>query len=382
MPPVRIPLVAKFRTVLRLMRHHAKTHGVSPARQLAEFTYLGARNGIGPLEYYLLGLFRPSVPWEEKLNTVSSAWYWKMVERINPPGLREIATNKVASGLVLRSAGIPTPRIHGILDRGSGLTFDDEPLRNAAELEALVRRRSLRGVCFKPINAWAGRGFVKLAFESDDGTIRARIEPSGQILSLGELCSGYLDMARHGSYLIQDVVDQHPDVARFHPSSLNTARTWMTQSEPGRWEMFSAVFRMGVGEMAIDNLSAGGIGASVDIRTGRLGAALLRGLDPDRGIMLTEYPVHPTTGVRIEGETLPMWNEVFSLCARTCTVFPFYGFMGVDIGIGRDRPWVVEVEADPHSTIQVYCGVGLRRMLESLARKRAAGPATVPTAAG
>jgi hypothetical protein len=370
MTPVRIPLVAKLRTVRLLMRHHAKTHGVSPGRQLAEFIYLWARNGIGPLEYYLLGLFRPSVPWEVKLDTVSKAWYWKTVQRINPPQLRAIATNKVASSLVLRSAGIPTPRIHGILDRGSGLSFDDEPLRNAADLEALVKRRSLGGVCFKPINAWAGRGFVKLVFEREDDTVRARIEPSGPTLSLGELCAGYLDTARYGSYLIQDVLEQRPDAARFHPASLNTTRAWMVQREPGRWEFFCAVLRMGVGGMTVDNLSAGGIGAPVEIETGRLGAAILRGLDPDRGIMLTEYAAHPTTGVRIEGETLPMWNDVVSLCRRTCSVFPFYGFMGLDVGIGVDGPSIVEVEADPHSMIQLYCRVGLRPILEPLAERR------------
>jgi hypothetical protein len=370
MTPAGIPLVGKLRTVRRLMRHHAKTHGVSPRRQLAELLYLGARNGIGPLEYYLLGLFRPSVPWEQKRNSVSKAWYWKAVQRINPPRLREIATNKVASSLVLRSAGIPTPRIHGILDRGSGLSFDDEPLRDAADLGALVKKRSLRGVCFKPISAWAGRGFVKLAFEREGDAVRARIDPSGPTLSLGELCGGYLDMARHGSYLIQDVVEQHPAVARFHPASLNTIRVWMVQREPGRWEMFCAVLRMGVGEMTVDNMSAGGIGAPVDTETGRLGSAILRGLDPDRGIMLTEYEAHPTTGVRIEGEALPMWSDVVPLCRRTCAVFPFYAFMGLDVGIGIDGPVIVEVEADPHSMIQLYCKVGLRPMLESLSKRR------------
>ena len=365
--------LSKLRTVRRLMRHHARTHGASPSRQLFELFYLWARNGIGPLEYYLLGLFRPNVPWEEKRNTVSAAWYWKMVQRINPPHLREIATNKVASSLVLRSAGIPTPRIHGILDRGSGLSFDDEPLRNAADLETLVRRRSLGGACFKPINAWAGRGFVKLAFEREGDAVRARIQPSGQILSLGDLCAGYLDMARYGSYLIQDVVDQHPEVARFHPASLNTIRVWMVRREPERWKMLCAVLRMGIGGITVDNLSAGGIGSPVDVETGRLGVAILRGIDPGRGIVLTEYTVHPTTGVRIDGETVPMWDEVVSLCGRTCSVFPFYRFMGLDVGIGASRPVIVEVEADPHSLIQLYCRVGLRPVLESLASRQHGG---------
>lgn len=361
--------IRKLRTVRGLMLHHAKTHGVSPRRQLAELLYLWARNGIGPLEYYLLGLFRPSVPWREKLNTVSRAWYWKKVQQINPPELRVIATNKIASSLMLRSFNIPTPKIHGVLDRANGVTFDGAPLRNGADLGEMIKTRSLTQVCLKPISAWSGKGFVKVVFVRDADAIRAHVQPSGPALTLDKLCGEYLDETRFGSYLIQEVLEQHPQVARFHPTSLNTMRTWMHQSEPGRWEMFCANLRMGVGEMTIDNTSAGGIGAAIDVETGRLRPAILRGLDPERGVTLREYAEHPTTGVRIEGEIIPMWQEVLSLCRLTCSLFPFYGFMGVDVGMGKEHPWVVEVEADPHSLIQVYCGLGLRPMLEPLLRR-------------
>ena len=365
---IRRPL-RKLRTVRSLMLHYARSHGVSPRRQTAELLYLWARNGIGPLEYYLLGLFRPSVPWREKLNTVSGAWYWQAVQRINPPELRVIATNKIASNLLLRSFNIPTPRIHGVLDRANGLTFDGAPLRNAADLGEMVRSRSLTQVCLKPISEWAGRGFVKVVFERDAETIRAQVQPSGPKLTLDEFCDDYLGKTREGSYLIQDVLEQHPDVARFHPTSLNTMRIWIHQTDPGRWEMFCANLRMGVDQMTIDNNSAGGIGTSVDVETGRLGPAVRRARDPERGDTLQEYAEHPTTGVRIEGETVPMWREVVSLCGRTGALFPFYGFMGVDIGMGKDHPWVIEVEADPHSMVQLSCAKGLRPMLEPLLRQ-------------
>jgi len=358
--------IRKFRTVRRLMRHHTKTHEVSAWRQLTEMLYLWARNGIGPLEYYLLGLFRPSVPWCEKLNTISDAWYWTQVQRINPPELRVFATNKIATCLVLRSSGIPSPRIHGVLDRENGLTFDGAPLRDAADLKRLIESRSLAGAFLKPISAWSGRGILKIVFDRDGDTIRAQVQPSGPTLTLDQLCGEYLIQTGNESYLIQDILEQHPEVARFHPSSVNTMRTWMYQPEPGRWEMFCASLRMGVDGMTIDNNSAGGIGNGIDVRTGRMGPAVLRGVDPWRGVMLREYAVHPTTGVRIDGETLPMWQEVLSLCRRACSLFPFYRFMAVDVGMGKEHPWVLEVEADPHSTVQVHCGQGLRPMFEPL----------------
>ncbi len=356
----------KLRVARRLMLTYATSYGIAPHHQLAELLFLWARNGIGPLEYYLLGLFRPAVPWPDKLDTVSGAWYWKQVQKINRPELRVLATNKIASYFMLRSCHIPTPKVHGVLNRATGLTFDGEPLRDAADLEALARDRSLAGICLKPISAWSGRGFVKVGMVRDADTIRARIQPSGPTVPLDALCREYLDEARYGSYLIQDVLEQHPAVARFHPQSLNTIRTWMHQTEPGRWEMYCANIRMGVGDMTIDNNSAGGIGAPVDVASGRLGTAILRGINPEQGDTLREYAVHPTTGVRIEGEMLPMWQDVITLCRRTCSLFPFFGFMGVDVGMGVEHPWIVEVEADPHSVVQLYCGKGLRPMMGPL----------------
>jgi hypothetical protein len=360
MTPIR-----KLLTILRLMRHYAKAYDAAPGRQLAEMLILWVRNGIGPLEYYFLGLFRPSVPWREKLNTVSNAGYWRMVQRINPPDVRVLATNKVASNFLLRASGVPTPRIHGVLDRSRGATTDGVPLRNAAELSELVKTRELTGVCLKPIDAWSGTGIVRVEFGREGGRTYAHVHPAGPTLTLEELCDGgYLDEMRLGGYVVQDVLEQHPELARVHPTSLNTLRTWMHQPEAGRWEMYCANLRMGIDGMTVDNSSAGGIAAPVDVETGRLGRAILRAPDPDRAT-LEEYSIHPTTGVPIEGELVPMWPEVLAVCRRTAELFPF-AFMAVDVGLGKEHPWVVEVEADPHSFIQLYCVRGLRPMLEPL----------------
>jgi hypothetical protein len=358
----RSPL-KKLTTVRRLMQYHARSHGVAPRRQMTEMTRLWIRNGIGPLEYYLLGLFRPSVPWQQKLDTVSGRTFWKQINIINPRYLRSVATNKVASYGMLRAFGIPTPQIHGVIGP-DGQSTDGQPLRNADDLVALVERRRLRDVCFKPLSAWSGRGFLKVRIE--DGA--ATIQPGGPTLTLDALCSERLVRSGHGSHLIQDVLEQHPDIARFHPHSLNTLRVWMFQRRPGHWEMGPGNLRIGVGGSTVDNTSAGGIGAVVDIDSGRLGPAILRGLDPDNGVMLEEFPAHPTTGVAIEGAVLPMWDETRALCERACAVFPFFRLMGLDVAFGVEKPWIIEVEADPHSMIQVYTGQGIGPILEELAR--------------
>jgi hypothetical protein len=83
---------------------------------------------------------------------------------------------------------------------------------------------------------------------------------------------------------------------------------------------------------------------------------------------------HPTSGERIEGVLLPRWDEVLPLCRRTCSVFPFFGLMALDLVIRPDGFSILEVEADPHSTHQTHFGRGIRPLIESLLHDRAAMP--------
>ena len=87
--------LSKLATVRRMMFHYADAYDAPPRRHFQEMLRLCARNGIGPLEYYLLGLFRPTVPWDEKLKMVSGRWFWEKIQIINPPHLRTVATDKI-----------------------------------------------------------------------------------------------------------------------------------------------------------------------------------------------------------------------------------------------------------------------------------------------
>jgi hypothetical protein len=170
-------------------------------------------------------------------------------------------------------------------------------------------------------------------------------------------------------YLCESVVDQHPSVAALHPESVNTARVWTCQRSPGRWEVFGALLRIGVGSSVVDNSDQGGIGARIHVETGRLGRAVRHGIDYLEGHDFEEFDRHPTTGVRIQGLVLPMWDEAVALCRRTCTIFPYFRLMGLDIAFTPDGPVVLEVEADPHSTHQAYFEKGLRTLLQTLVRE-------------
>lgn len=359
-----------------LIRHLAgrRTDGrVSPARQLFEILYLWIRGSLGPLSYFRLGLFRSSLPWHEKKQFVGEVWYRRRIDRVNLPQHRIVAWNKVVSHGLLEQFGVRMAPFYGVADPAGGRTFDGAPLRSAGDLDTLIRRAAIDGMVFKLIAGNSGRGFLKVAFERDNGHTDAVIQPDAPRTNLDDFWREHVepaaDRSRKGfGYLCEGIVEQHPDVAAFHPGSINTARVWMVRRRPGEWEMFGALLRIGVGNNAVDNSDRGGIGAPIDVETGRLRRAVRHGLDYHEGYDFGTFDTHPTTGRPITGTVLPMWDRMLPFCQSVCAVFPWFRLMGLDVAFAPDGLVVIEVEADPHPTHQTYMERGIRDLMEELAR--------------
>lgn len=72
-------------------------------------------------------------------------------------------------------------------------------------------------------------------------------------------------------FVVQEAVKQHPDIARFNPSSVNTLRIAVYRSvvdnEP---HVLASVIRIGKHGMFVDNAHAGGLFVGIDIESGKL----------------------------------------------------------------------------------------------------------------
>lgn len=357
----------------RLLSDRSVAGRVSPVQQFWEMVYLKVFHDIGPLTYYRLGLDRSSIPWAEKRRFASIRWYNRTIELINPREYRIAAWNKIVADGVLRLFNVPTPAFYGFVSPTNGQTRDGRPLRTAADLERLIRRLALREACFKLVGGWSGRGFLSVTFYQRPDRVTVGGTGAGREIALETFWRDYLVNIRDRAaterqkaygYLCQEVVVQHPAVAALHKQSLNTIRVWMAQVTPGQWEMYAAVLRMGSGANKVDNGSAGGIAAPIDLATGRLGRAVRRGR---RNRSFREYDRHPSSGAPIEGFAVPMWGDVLPLCRRACSAYPYLRLLGLDIAVTPDEVIVIEVEADPHATHQAHLGRGLRPLLSRLA---------------
>lgn len=136
--------------------------------------------------------------------------------------------------------------------------------------------------------------------------------------------------------VLDELVVQHSDIARLNPDSVNTVKlfTLMIRDE---CRFIVAELRMGRRGSFVDNIEKGGLGANVDIRTGKI-------IGPAYDVQTNQYMFHPDTGVRITDYVLPNWEEVLRFteeCARACPL----AYVEWDIAI-REKDCVL-IEANP-----------------------------------
>ena len=150
--------------------------------------------------------------------------------------------------------------------------------------------------------------------------------------------------AKRREFIVQKWLTPHRDLIPLTSGALPTVRVLTVLDERGVPEIAAAVFRMSIGtNRTVDNIHAGGLACAISLASGTLGLASNLGADSRLG--WTSY--HPTTGARIEGRRLPLWNEVKQLALKAHRAFSDRVMIGWDIGIVDDGPIVIEGNSGP-----------------------------------
>ena len=361
----KAPKLSRISLLWRHMRRLARDGHLPVWRQLWEIARLRRLSGCTVAHYFECRLYRRELSWDDKRKFVGPLRYTHLLVAVTPQRYRYIVRNKLVTHSLFVAFGLPTPKLYGVVERETDNNVSDHPLflRSPADLLARLREEKTDTVCFKLIDGTRGIGFYRLTIDSNHGVATARIEPDSEEMPLDEFWRTRLrPPTRFLGYFCQEVIKPHPFFAGLNPWSLNTFRTWMVKDDRGGWEMAVAVLRMAIGESVIDNVSQGGLAARVDIASGRLSAAFPTGMDR------TSYARHPLTGTPIEGETVPMWGEIRTLCERTAKRFPFFDLLAVDIAVGTGGPLVMELSVTPDDT-QMVSDLPVGPLLESLAQR-------------
>ena len=151
-------------------------------------------------------------------------------------------------------------------------------------------------------------------------------------------------MSRVQPLLVQERARNHPAMSDLTNGALNTIRMISCLDEQDRPEIMAAVQRMAVGaNETVDNVHAGGMGVPIDLASGRLLQGTDMGIDAHMGWI----DFHPTTGGRITGRALPMWEETCALVRTAHFAFSDWVVIGWDVAVTADGPRLVEGNSGP-----------------------------------
>lgn len=143
----------------------------------------------------------------------------------------------------------------------------------------------------------------------------------------------------HLPVMLEECIYNAPEIAAFHPASLNTAR--VTTISNGKEVLFlGACFRTGNNNSVCDNASSGGFLAEIDIETGRL---ISDGISKEGRTVA----IHPISGKKFFGFQFPMWDEVKTTCIKAALQKKSF-MIGWDIAVTPNGVEIIEANSVPN----------------------------------
>ncbi|QZY53118.1 sugar-transfer associated ATP-grasp domain-containing protein [Leucobacter tenebrionis] len=176
--------------------------------------------------------------------------------------------------------------------------------------------------------------FCKL-LRSGGGVGAFKVELPGDEAGLRRV---YDDLMAKPRMLVEEVLQQHPEMAEFYPGSINTIRVVMIEDE-GRIRIISTGIQFGHREVT-DNFTNDGMVCAVDTDSGTV---LTPAVDKDGAV----YETHPVSGKRFEGFRVPNWDLVLDTAKRAMGVREGLRYVGWDIAIQNDKVSILEANTVP-----------------------------------
>jgi len=263
----------------------------------------------------------------------------------NPRAKYPLVDDKKRMDDLCRDIGVRSPRLYGVVQMHSQLRFLPRLLTGHQDF------------VIKPNQGSAGRGILVVTGRKGTSFIRH----NGQVLSADEMrqhCSDILSGmyslgGRPDQALIQQRVRLHPAFEAIAFQGIPDVRVVLYRNEPAM-----AMLRLPTNESGgRANLHQGGIGAGVELNTGRTHHAVQRNRMVKR---------HPDTHSELVGWQVPHWDEVLTM-SRTVAAAVGLGYIGVDIVVDRvEGPLLLEANARPGLAIQIANGQGLLPRLKAI----------------
>lgn len=201
--------------------------------------------------------------------------------------------------------------------------------QNERGLGEIMDTHELDRVVLKPVLGLMGKK-IRIITRAEADAFVPESFPTDQL--------ALFDTYEEHQFILQEVIQQHPDINRINPHSVNSIRIISILNLDGTVDVLAAMLRVSASESPIDNFSQGGIVIGIHLDTGKL---------KEEGFMHprsggTTVKEHPLTHVVFKDVQLPFWDEVIRLTKSAQKIFHFIKAVGWDLAITPEGPVIIE----------------------------------------
>lgn len=210
--------------------------------------------------------------------------------------------------------------------------LQDLPDGFTADFDGIFRLlRQEKYLALKPSAGTHGDGFYRLEC-TEDGKLLVNGEEKTET-ELEELIRSFKSY-----YLITEYLFMHDELRKIYPNSVNTVRMAVINQSAREPQLVQAYMRIGSSRTGFtDNVGYGGICTKIDLEDGRYYCG-----EQITAHHFTPCPVHPDTGVTIEGY-IPNWDAVCNGVLDVCRFMPELEYLGFDIAVTNDGFRIIEI---------------------------------------
>jgi Sugar-transfer associated ATP-grasp len=311
---------------------------------------------IRPDEYYNYELYNDHLfSFSEKLDFVGGRAQAKLYARLNSRQWSATARDKILFDTLMRGLGVRIPKLYAVYSPTYRMLNDVPCITELNAMTDFIQNKMSYPFFAKPIRQAHGVGAIAVnCFNPGNNTLLIR---TGEQIRVHDFVTNLFHVDKSG-YLFQECLAPHPAVREICGASLSTIRMIVFLSDDGP-HLLHAIWRIPCGSNMTDSFAGGTTGnlfGRIAIKTGRV-VEVVQSISPYRS--LTE--VHPDSGKRVTGVTLPNWEESVRLCLDTATSLPELRLQSWDVAMCPDGPLLIEV--NDHGIlrfVQYACRAGFR----------------------
>lgn len=261
-----------------------------------------------------------------------------------------ILNNKIVCTELLKQY-TNVPAIYA-LKQNKVITGFNNNIDNSNKILELLKKENK--LYLKPIDCGKGIGVVALGYKNNKYYSGEKEVTEKQVLN-------YLNTEKN--YFICQNIVQNDYLNSLYNKTSNTLRL-VTFKDPKteKFILYFAVQRIGTfNTIPVDNGSAGGLIAKVDLETGELSSAkCLHNTN--------EYNIHPDSKNPIKGVKIPNWNKIKKDIVELSNRFPYLNFVAWDVLLTDKNMYVIEANTSSGVNILQLWGGQKKQPLGDLYR--------------